>query len=125
MSNCGHMEEYVDEMIAAVGAALPQGADAVRREWELAAGMKNKVATVLRMETGAMTLETLGIVSSSVRRMVRRIESGLRTINQLGVTWPVDGLDTWSPDVGGGEPLGQVYDSEGVGVGSILPVETG
>ena len=50
---------------------------------------------------------------------------GLRTINQLGVTWPVDGLDEWAPDVGGGELLGQVYNSEGVGVGSIQTVETG
>ena len=84
----------------------------------------SKVAAVINVETGGVTSEALGVISSSVRRMVKRIESGLRTINQLGETWPVDGLEEWAPDVSGGEQLGQVGSSGGVGV-DIQTMETG
>ena len=124
MSNCGYMEEYVDGMIAAVGAALQSDTETERRKWEQAIGMKSKVAAVIHLETRGMTLEVLDVVASSVRKVVRRIESGLRTINQVGETWPVDGLGEWAPDVSGEGPLRQGGSSGDEGV-DIQTTEAG
>ena len=72
-----------------------------------------------------MTREALGSISSNVKRMVAKIESRLRTVNHLGESWPVDTLEKWAPDVGGGEQLGPVSSLEGVDVGGIQTVAMG
>ena len=46
--------------------------------------------------------EALEEVSLSLKTMVARTEGALRTVNQLGESWPVDSLEVWAPSVDGG-----------------------
>ena len=49
--------------------------------------------------------EALAEVSSSLEALAMRVECGLRTVNKLGETWPVDSLEVWAPGVGGGPQI--------------------
>ena len=40
-------------------------------------------------------------MASSLKLLVDRAEKGLRTVNKISESWPVDSLAVWAPDDGG------------------------
>ena len=56
-----------------------------------------------------MSPEALADVSSSLKKMVTKVEGGLRAVNQLSESWPVNSLEVWAPSVDGGPQNGSDY----------------
>ena len=67
--------------------------------------MSEKVAAIIREEVRGASPEALKEVSACLKTMVAKVEDGLRTINQLGESWPVASLEVWAPSVDGGPQI--------------------
>ena len=103
-SECEYMEEYVDEMIAAVGAAMQS---------ENAEGLTGKVKALVGMETRGVSSEVLAAMGSHLKAMVGKMEARLRVVNAAGM---VDRLDMWLPE---GESEQQIEAPSEVGIGGV------
>ena len=115
-SECEYMEEYVDEMIAAVGAAMQSENEEVQRRWLSAEGLAGKVRALVGMETRGVSPEVLDEMGSSLRDMIEKMEARLRIVNEAGESWPMDRLDTWASE---GVSEQQIEAQNVLGVGEV------
>ena len=115
-SKCEYMEEYVDEMIAAVGAAMQSENEEVQRRWLSAEGLAGKVRALVGMETRGVSPEVLVEMGSSLRDMVEKVEDRLCIVNEAGESWPMDILDTWASE---GVNEQQIEAQNVLGVGEV------
>ena len=96
MSESEYMVVYLDEMIDTVDYALQSKLEATQRKW-----LGEKVAAIVGTEMRGVSPDVLGEVATSLKLLVRRAETALRTVNKAGESWPVDSLAVWAPDGGG------------------------
>ena len=63
--------------------------------------MGEKVAAIVGTEMRGVSPDALGEVAASLKLLVRRAETALRTVDKAGGSWPVDSLAVWAPNGGG------------------------
>ena len=80
-------------MIITVGEALQFEAETAQQRWLSASSMSEKVTAIIGTEMRGVSPEALEEMSSSLKTMVAKMEGGLRTVNQLGESWPVDSIE--------------------------------
>ena len=55
-------------------------------------------------------------IGSSLRDMIEKMETRLRTVNEAGESWPMDRLDTWASEGVSGQ---QIEAQNVLGVGEV------
>ena len=98
MSECEYMMPHLDEMIQTVDEALQSEQEAVQSRWLQARNVGEKVAVAVGMDVERLSPEALREVAVSLKLLVRRVEGGLRMLNTVGESWPVDALEVWAPE---------------------------
>ena len=94
---------YLDEMIDTVSDALQSEPEAAHRRWlvSMAPSVGERVAAIVGTGVGGVSPGALDEVAPSLKLLVDRAEKGLRTVNKISESWPVDSLAVWAPDDGG------------------------
>ena len=94
---CEYMEEWLDDMYAAVSEVLQSEGESVQQRWMMAQNMEESVAAVVNMDVRAVTPDALRELGLSVKTLIGKVEARLCAVNKACETWSMS-CEMWAPD---------------------------